>query len=611
MPRVPTLDAPSVSSTTTAGARFSAPQIADPVAPNGARFNTQAQAVQVDNSGVRAAQGLNDALADGANKIASVAMKAQMEAVDQANQIKINDAMNKATQARLALTYDPEQGYVHLQGNAAIERPDKRSLDAEYTERFADSISQIEQGLGNDKQRAIFREKSGGLMVQFQGGLMQHVAKEYASHALSVQEGTIATNIGRMALEYGNPEAVNDSTNAIKAATFQEGKLRGWSAKQTEAATVENLSRGHSAVIQSTIDQMPEYAKTYFDIHKAEFTPTARLAAQRLVDEGAFETKTQDASDSLWEKHGGDMKSIMGEVREKFDGKERDAIETRLSARNSKERQIEKQYEDDVMDKALDSLSKGQRIPPSVMAQLSPRDRLQVQRELKSRAESSGPVARKTDMKTWLAFADLTTEQKAKMSMADLYRLAGPGMSDSDLKSAAREVNHARDELAKGRPPGLQLMTVTEVVKQEARALGIIPSDAGKKLSGDQEQALDRFRTDLQGRIVNYEQSTGKKASQDDITSITQQMKVDTVRVRGRLFGESDPVPVVSLDPSQQERAQVTVKSADGKGIETVRVGSVPSAFRLEYANRARARGLPVREMDIAQAWIRAGKPKD
>ena len=611
MPRVPTLDAPSVSSTTTAGARFSAPQIADPVAPNGARFNTQAQAVQVDNSGVRAAQGLNDALADGANKIASVAMKAQMEAVDQANQIKINDALNKATQARLALTYDPEQGYVHLQGNAAIERPDNRSLDAEYTERFADSISQIEQGLGNDKQRAIFREKSGGLMVQFQGGLMQHVAKEYASHALSVQEGTIATNIGRMALEYGNPEAVNDSTNAIKAATFQEGKLRGWSAKQTEAATVENLSRGHSAVIQSTIDQMPEYAKTYFDIHKAEFTPTARLAAQRLVDEGAFETKTQDASDSLWEKHGGDMKSIMGEVREKFDGKERDAIETRLSARNSKERQIEKQYEDDVMDKALDSLSKGQRIPPSVMAQLSPRDRLQVQRELKSRAESSGPVARKTDMKTWLAFADLTTEQKAKMSMADLYRLAGPGMSDSDLKSAAREVNHARDELAKGRPPGLQLMTVTEVVKQEARALGIIPSDAGKKLSGDQEQALDRFRTDLQGRIVNYEQSTGKKASQDDITSITQQMKVDTVRVRGRLFGESDPVPVVSLDPSQQERAQVTVKSADGKGIETVRVGSVPSAFRLEYANRARARGLPVREMDIAQAWIRAGKPKD
>lgn len=611
MPRVPTIDAPSVANSTTAGQRFSAPQIADPVAPNGARFNTQAQDIQVDTSRVRATQGLNDTLSEGLNKMASVAMKAQMEAVDQANQIKINDALNKATQARLALTYDPEQGYVHLQGNAAIERPDKRSLDAEYTERFADSIAQIEQGLGNDKQRAIFREKSGGLMVQFQGGLMQHVAKEYASHALSVQEGTIATNIGRMALEYGNPEAVQDSVNAIKAATAQEGKLRGWSAKQTEAAMVENLSRGHSAVIQSTIDQMPDYAKTYFDIHKAEFTPTARLAAQRLVDEGAFETKTQDASDSLWDKHGGDMKSIMAEVREKFDGKERDAIETRISARNSKERQIEKQYEDDVMDKALDSLSKGQRIPPSVMAQLSPRDRLQVQRELKSRAEANGPAARKTDMKTWLAFADMSKEEKAKLSMADLYRLAGPGMSDADLKSAAREVQQAKEAVSKGEPPGLQLMTVTEVVKQEARALGIIPADQGKKLSGDQEQALDRFRTDLQGRIVNHERATGKKASQDDILSITQQMKVDTVRVRGRLFGESDPVPVVSLDPAQQERAQVTVKSADGKGIETVRVGSVPAAFRLEYANRARARGLPVREMDVAQAWIRAGKPKD
>lgn len=610
MPRVPTLDAPQVVNNTTAGQRFSAPQMVDPVAPNGARFSTQAQDIQVDNSRVRAAQGLNQTLSEGLNKMASVAMKAQMDAEEQANQIKINSALNKATQARLALTYDPEQGYVHLQGDAALTRPDKRSLDAEYGERFNNALSEIEQGLGNEKQRAIFREKAGSLMVQFQSGLMQHVAKEYAAHAISVQEGTIATNIGRMALEYGNPEAVMDSMNAIKAATAQEGKLRGWSAKQTEAAIVENLSRGHSAVIQSTIDQMPEYAKEYFEIHKAEFTPQARLAAQKLVDEGAFETKTQDASDQLWEKHGGDMKSIMAEVREKFDGKERDAIETRLTARNSKERQFQKQYEDDIMEKALDRLSRGQSIPTSLMAQLAPRDRLQVQRELKSRAEASAP-ARKTDMKTWLAFADLTTEQKAKMSMADLYRLAGPGMSDADLKSAAREVQNAREAIAKGQPPGLQLMTVTEVVKQEARALGIIPADPSRKLTGDQEQALDRFKTELQGRIVNLEQSTGKKATQEDIQTITQQMKVDTVRVRGRLFGESDPVPVVSLDPTQQERAQVTVKSADGRGVETVRLGSVPAAFRLEYANRARARGLPVREYDIAQAWIRAGKPKD
>lgn len=611
MPRVPTLDAPSVVNNTTAGQRFSAPQMADPVAPNGARFNTQPQDIRVDTSGVRAAQGLNETIGDGLNKMANVAMKAQMEAVEQANQIKINDALNKATQARLALTYDPEQGYVHLQGNAAIERPDNRSLDAEYTERFADSIAEIEKSLGNDKQRAIFREKAGNLMVQFQGGIMQHVAKEYAAHAISVQEGTIATNIGRMALEYGNPEAVADSVNAIKAATAQEGKLRGWSAKQIEAAMVENLSRGHSAVIQSTIDQMPEYAKTYFDIHKAEFTPTDRLAAQRLVDEGAFETKTQDASDALWDKHGGDMKAIMGEVREKYEGKERDAIETRITARNSKERQFQKQYEDDIMEKALDRLSRGQSIPTSLMAQLSPRDRLQVQRELKSRAEANAP-ARKTDMKTWLAFADMSKEEKAKLSMADLYRLAGPGMSDADLKSAAREVQQAREAVAKGEPPGLQLMTVTEVVKSEARALGIIPADKGRKLTGDQEEALDRFRNELQGRIVQHEQSTGKKATQDDILSITQQMKVDTVRVRGRWWEpDTDSVPVARLDPSQQERAEVTVKTADGKGIETVRIGSVPAAFRLEYANRARARGLPVREYDIAQAWIRAGKPKD
>ncbi|HAX23053.1 MAG TPA: hypothetical protein DCY64_22550 [Hydrogenophaga sp.] len=609
MPTVPLVNSPSVSPTTTSGARYSAPGLVKPDAPNGARFNTRPQEVQVDTRQLMADANRPNPMRESLSRLSDIAMKVQLDAEEQANQVRVNEALNQAVQSRLALTYDPEQGYVHLQGKAALDRPDKKSLSVEYGEKYQETLSSIAAGLGNDKQRAIFMEKAGALSTQFQGGLMEHTAKEFSNHSLSVQSGTIATNIGQMGLMFGDPDALAQSVSAIKAATAEEGRLRGWSGSEVEATTIKNLSMGHATVIKSAIDaDMHEFADEYFKIHKGELSNEARLTVTKLVDEGVMEAKVQRVSDGLLDKYGADTSAAMSEIREKYQGKERAEIETRVIARVKQERDFLKQRQDDVMTQAWTTLQSGGKLSPSVLAQMHPEDREKLRKYQRSRAEE-GNVARKTNIAAWLAFADTPPAELAKMTAGDLLRNYGNHMSDSDLKSAQGKIVAARAAVEKGDHSGLQLFTVQDAVKTGARDLGIIPK-TGSKLSDSQQEALDTFKHKIQDKVNNWEaQNPGKRASNELIGEIVQKEKVNVARVRG--FFRDETKPVITMDDDDLGKAYVTVRAADGKGIDKVPLASVPASYRMDAIQRRKARGLPVTESAIAQMWVADGKPKN
>ncbi len=599
MPRIPTLDAPSVVNNTTAGQRFSAPDIVQPVAPNGARFNTQAQSIQVDTSRAQLANQANEALGRGMDQFAKI----QMEAQERADQVRINEALNQASRARLALTYDPEQGFVHLTGQAALERPDKKSLEDEFGGRFNENLQAIMAGLGNDRQRQIFAAKAAEMDTQFRGDIIKHTAREFTNHAISVNRTTIEDAIGRMGIEFGDPARSEDNKAAIKAATFQEGRIRGWSAKQTEMVMQENLSRGHASAIKFMTDTgMYEMAEEYFKLNGEEMTPQARLAVKAVVEEGSMQVRSQRATDSLFDKHGSDLSSIMAEVREKYEGKERDAIETRVKNRHREEQQIAKEREDSAMEEVMGVIAEGRSPTPYQLASLSGRDRFTVNNHLRSMAEGR---PRKTDMQTWLAFADLSPEEKARMSMGDLYRLAGDRLSDADLKAAAKEIASAKEAVKKGDPPGLQVRTVNDEVRDSARRLGIIPDKPDSKLSTQQKEDLARFKDTLQVRISEWEASTGKKANQEAIRQITGEMAVDRVRVEGRLFGSSDAKPFVALSDAEKQRAVVVV---DG---ERIRLSAIPQDYRDRYAVFMMRNNAPVTKEGMVRAWIRDKRPTE
>lgn len=248
--------------------------------------------------GAEQASNLGGALSRAGGEVGKLAL----EAAEQANQVRVSDAMNKAMAARLKLTYDPNEGFTQRRGQAALDPDaDGKSLDESYSNRLKTQIESIAGGLGNERQRLMFTNQANQMMGQFQSGITQHVAKEYTDHAIGVQGGTVKLAQDQMGLAWGDVDAVTQSRHAIKAATAEEGRLRGWAPQLIEAATVEQLSKGHQAVVLSALQAgKSEYAAEYMKQVSPELTDEARLRLTGQVKDVDVLVRGDKAADEAW-----------------------------------------------------------------------------------------------------------------------------------------------------------------------------------------------------------------------------------------------------------------------------------------------------------------------
>lgn len=342
----------------------------------------------------------------------------------QANQVKLNDAMNKAMQAQLRLTFDPAEGYTHLRGDAALTRPDGKPLSNEFDERLGKSLDEIEGTLGNEAQKTAFRQQAGQLRTQFQGKVTAHMAKEFGDYQISVQDGTIATARDQMALAWGDAGAVQQGVDAIKAAVAEKGRLQGWSAQQVEAGMREVLSPGHASVVASAVDAGKlDYAREYFKQVGAELTPQARLQLTKVLDAGDFEARTQDAADRLLAKHEGDAAAALAEVRATMSGKDEDAIVQRIKAIDGERVQMRERVQKDASDQGWNFYARTGRLPaPSIVAAMDGKDAVALRRTAQAEAEARASKSEvKTDPSIYYALT-LAAATDPKFKQEDLRR---------------------------------------------------------------------------------------------------------------------------------------------------------------------------------------------
>jgi hypothetical protein len=229
----------------------------------------------------------------------------QLDALEQANQVRVSDAMNQAIAARLRWTHDKDVGYTALQGKAALERPDGKALPDEYAEKLQGDISSIAGSLGNDAQKRAFQLQAGQMVAQFRGQVQQHMTTEFKQYSLSTQAGTVKVAQDQMALDWQNPDALAQGQNAIKAAVAEAGRLQGLSPAETLAKTVEALSPAHASVIAAAVQEgRIDYAKTYMAKVSAELTPAARLQLGEQLKAGDVALQASRKADEIWQAGG-------------------------------------------------------------------------------------------------------------------------------------------------------------------------------------------------------------------------------------------------------------------------------------------------------------------
>lgn len=266
MPIVPRQDGPSVGPNTLPQARFDAPNMPDVAGTQMRQFG----------------QGMEQA----GHAAANIATDMQQ----QANELRVTDALNKAKEASLRLTYDKDAGFTNLRGINALERPDGKPLAQEYGDALQKHLDDIAGTLGNEEQKQLFAKHVGGVKTAFTGQVVQHEANEFKTYGLSVVEGVMSTAIQDISLNWRDPEAVDKAITRIKAETYQQAQLLGKSAEWQEAQARKLSSTGHKTALLAALEQNdPAYADAYLKKYSPQMEADDILAVRSHI------TKQMDA----------------------------------------------------------------------------------------------------------------------------------------------------------------------------------------------------------------------------------------------------------------------------------------------------------------------------
>lgn len=266
MPRVPTYDSFQATPNTLPQTRMVMPEMPDVAGQQ--------------------AQQMGRAMMAGGQGIGQVALDMQQ----QANQLRVDDALNKAKEAALRLTYDKDAGFTNLKGINALERPDGKPLADEYSDILKRNIDDIAGSLGNDAQRQAFALRSNDILTAMRGNAIQHEAQEFKTYALSTSEGIQSTALREIGLNWQNPDTVNSAVERIRAETYRQAQLLGKSAEWQEAQARKLTSNAHKVALLSALEQNdPAYADAYLRKYSGQMDADDILTVRGHV------TKAMDA----------------------------------------------------------------------------------------------------------------------------------------------------------------------------------------------------------------------------------------------------------------------------------------------------------------------------
>ena len=227
-----------------------------PTYDNFQQMPAQFQPVQIQPATPRVDPGAQAAsFGQATERAGAVAMDMELEALKQANQLRVDDALNKALEAEMRLAYDKDAGYTNQRGISALERESGKPLADEYDEEFGKAVESIGAGLGNDYQRQVFGQAIAKRRAAFRAGAMKHEADEFRTYTLSVREGTIATRMQQIGLNYANPEVIDEAITSIRAATYDAAKLQGKSAEWADAQARKMASNAHKTAIAAALEK--------------------------------------------------------------------------------------------------------------------------------------------------------------------------------------------------------------------------------------------------------------------------------------------------------------------------------------------------------------------
>lgn len=495
MPKVPTLDAPRVSSTGLSGGA------------GRVNVNASASAFGADGSGVQLGQAINQLGSSISGFVASE--------VEKANKAKLYDAENEYLNGQQEI----ENWFREQKGQNAL------GLDAEYEKKLKALSDQSQKSLWNGAQRQGFSRIKDSRDRQLQKHYDSHVAAQADQVQLRAYQTNIKLNQENAIRNFNDPTAIRQAKNSQAQAIMDFSQAKGLSKEEADLAVLDAFSKTNYGILQKYVDNDADrMAVDFFEKHKHEMSADDVSRAEKLIEQATLNGESQRIADQILSKNLGNRESLEM-VRDIEDPKLREETNRKVKMQLAENEQARNADLNKRFNSVYNQIDATGTMPPvSVMAQFDAAD----QERLKGyfmRKRSGQDV--KTDFG---AYTDLRTmasspELRDDFLKANISREYAGKLSNSDMKKMIDLQAGLRS--GKGGDTVSNFRSNVAIEKQYIQEMDLNPKN------DDDAKKIRQFSSRLEEEANSWMRENGKKKVPNEITRQIADRLIMEVEVEG------------------------------------------------------------------------------
>lgn len=511
------------------------------------------------------------------------AQKIVVEEKQKADDAVIQSKYAKAVEEKNRQVYDPKEGVVARRGRDGLGVVD------EFKPKYKKFLDDLESDLTPD-QKAMFRKMRVREELEFDGLLNRHMSQESDRLQDDSFKSLITTMQDDTVQNFDVEGKVAGNLGIMKGAAAERARVLGMDAPQTQAFIADIESKTHVGVLSRMLANGDDLrAKGYFDANKAGLRGQDLTSVERALEEGSLRGESQRQADAIMFK-APDRVSAMAHVTNIKDPKLRDEVERRVNHHFAQLKQIEADQKEQSMLNATNIIEKTKdfdKVPPQVVAGLTVSERNGLRNYADSLREGKKPATE------WATYYELKTLASTAATRDSFLRknlmVYRPNMADAEFKELVTLQTALRsgDEKADKDLDGYR--TTAGIVNDALASAGIDATSPKPGKEDAEKTAL--FRRAVDEQIVVHQSQTGKKATNEDVQRI-----VDNLLVKGTVPGSG------WFGFFQKQKRAFEVKPGEAIAIEPK---DIPRTERSKIEAALRARGIAVTDDKVLELYNR------
>lgn len=518
------------------------------------------------------------AFGSGQKAVFDAAIGIAEKAKKDADQLAIMEADRKLSEAETNLLYDQQNGIFNKKGADAFGLPE--FVNTEYSKQ----AKAIEDSLATNEQKAAFRERASGRYQDVNRQVMRHVGEEVKRYDDDKTQAYITTETNAAIKAYHDPEIVARSIMNQKTAIAAYGDRHGLPAELIKQKIEAAESSVHKNVIGRMLTNGDDIsAQNYLNNNRDFITGADIEQVEKEVEGGSIRGESQRIANSLISKGVG-MSQAIAEVKAmdiknpKLYDAAIDRVKMEYSIKDAAKRYDTEQTQISLMNQIDKGMSFDQVMNNPAWSKFDDNSRKSLISYAKQKAEGK-PI--QTDWQSYYDLRTLAENPKTREKFLETNILEyRNSLSDSEFKEMVKLQTGLRKGDSKA---GAQLdgyRTDSQVVNDALAGAGI----------KDKEKSA-KFRAAVDSEVRLFQEKTGKKITNPELQSITDNMLTKVITKKGMLWDSKS-------------------MKFEAEDIVDVEISDIPKSERAKIEDTLKRRGISVNNDAIVELYVKKLKSK-